>query len=348
MPSLTELIASALKLSGLKADSREREEEVRAIPLGRPCSLSVDKIAFNGRIAELKELPELIYVEPVMACNLGCEMCPVPAHTTAMGGRHRSIMKPETYRSVLKSIRGGRHLVWLNQLGEPLLNKHIVDFVAWTKQEGHSVAFTTNGTLMTERLAARLLDAGLDKIVFSFDGGTKETFERIRIGANFEETVANIRTFSRMAQERTPVCSIEVHMIVSDTTEHEVEAFKALWDDHVRTELIPLDDWAGQLELPEHFGKPRTPKLEMSRHPCDLLWTTAYVSAEGRAMYCCHDYKQTSNLSKVMDRDFKEIWRTEVRAEREHHIRGDYRQGPCQHCNAWKTRPLRYDPPPGG
>lgn len=346
MRSLTELVVSAAGLVGLQP--ADPVETAPAVPVSPPCSLSADKMAFNDRSADLEDLPELIYVEPVMACNLACEMCPVPAHTTAMGGRYRSIMKPEVYKKVLDSIRGRHRLVWLNQLGEPLLNKHIVDFVAWTKREGHSVAFTTNGTLMTERLAARLLEAGLDKIVFSFDGGTKETFERIRIGANFEETVANIRTFAKMARERSPACGVQVHMIVSDATEHETEAFKALWGDLVTTELIPLDDWAGQLELPEYFGKPRTPKRDMSRHACDLLWTTAYVSAEGRAMYCCHDYKQTSNLSSVMDRDLKTIWRTEIRAERDRHVRGDYAGSPCEHCAAWKTRPLQYDPPPRG
>jgi radical SAM protein with 4Fe4S-binding SPASM domain len=106
--------------------------------------------------------------------------------------------------------------------------------------------------------------------------------------------------------------------------------------------FIPLDDWAGQLELPEKFGKPRTEKTKDHRYPCDLLWTAIYISAEGNVLYCCHDYKKTSNLPSIMDKHLSDIWCEDVSREREKHINNNYESEPCARCTAWQTRPERY------
>ena len=98
----------------------------------------------------------------------------------------------------------------------------------------------------------------------------------------------------------------------------------------------------GRWSSPAKFGTPRTPKSKTERYPCDLLWTALYISAEGNVMYCCHDYKHSSRLSSVMDKDLLEIWTTEVSRERENHVRNVYGTDPCKDCSAWQTRPQSY------
>ena len=157
--------------------------------------------AFNSRRADLDEIPEMVFVELAMACNLRCEMCPVPKNMELMGSRARIIMKPEIFRRVLDGLSKKRHSLCLNQMGEPLLNKHVAKYVAWAKADGHRVGFYSNGTLLSRSMSDALLDAGLDHIVFSIDGATKDTFESIRIGANFEATIENIKIFLCRVQE---------------------------------------------------------------------------------------------------------------------------------------------------
>lgn len=294
--------------------------------------------AFDRLSATVPQLPPVIFVELAMACNLGCRMCPVPRNTDHMDGRKRSVMAPRTFQRILDAIADAPRTLWLNQLGEPLLNKHLVAFVRSAKAAGHHVGFTTNGTLLDEVKSTALLDAGLDHIVFSVDGATRETFERIRIGAEFEVVEANIRRFSALAAERGGTCRVQVDMIVSDLTEHEISAFMQRWEGVAIPTLIPLDDWAGQLPLDDAFGKARTPKDARARYPCNLLWTSSNISAEGNVIFCCHDYSKRSGLPNVLDRDYAEIWRTEVAAERQRHLDGEYRSPPCADCHAWKTR----------
>ncbi|HZR76051.1 radical SAM protein [Bradyrhizobium sp.] len=308
-----------------------------------PVILAPSMRAFRRGSPAVESLPDLIYVEMAMACNFGCKMCPVPESRKLMDGRVPSIMKPDTFSLVLQSIRDRPRHLWLTQLGEPMLNKHLTDYVKAAKSSGHHVGFTTNGSMMTETKARDLLLAGVDHVVFSFDGATKKTFEKIRIGGNFDEVVANIKGFAAINQRLRPPenrCMVQVDMIVSDITEPEVDDFHAMWKGIAGlTQAIPIDDWAGQLDLPSDFGKPRTSRDEIKRYACDLLWNTAYVSAEGNAMMCCHDYKQRSKLPNVHDKLLEQIWRSDIEFERAKQVAGDFSSVSCTACTAWKTRP---------
>jgi radical SAM protein with 4Fe4S-binding SPASM domain len=297
---------------------------------------------FNARDPNLTMLPSTVFIELAMACNLGCEMCPVPKHMELMPGRAAAIMKPPVFEKIIRDLSDQKHELCLTQLGEPLLNKHIVSYVSSAKEAGHRVGFYSNGTLLTSKKSDDLLAAGLDYIVFSFDGATKETYESIRLNGNYENTIGYIKYFIEANARTGNKCSVEIHMIVSDLTDGEVKAFEAMWQGLAPTRLIPLDDWAGQIVLPAKFGKPRTPKQPKPRHACDLLWTALYVSAEGDVIYCCHDYKKDSKLSNVLDKSLAEIWHSQVQSERARHTKNDYSSGPCQHCEAWLTRPNHY------
>lgn len=301
---------------------------------------------FDKRECELPELPENIFIEIFMGCNLRCRMCPVPNSKDRMEGRKFSKMTIEAFEKIIGQVSDKPRKLWLNQLGEPLLNSNILDFVRIAKSKGHHVAFTTNGTRMTNILAKNLLSIGLDEIVFSFDGYKKETYEKIRIGAKYEEVISNIKTFSSLRKELKAPCIIRVDCIISDLTYPEIDDVKEFWKDSVDCiNFIPLDDWAGQLNLPEEFGKRRSiPGNKKNRYPCQLLWTTMAISAEGRVMYCCHDYKHRSNLPTIFEKPLAEIWRGEIRDERSKHALNIIDREPCKSCLAWKTMPEYFEP----
>jgi len=298
-------------------------------------------LCFNRREWVLRDLPDLIMIESVMGCNLRCGMCPVPQSKTTMNGRAHAVMSPETFRRVLDGISDRPHSIFLNQMGEPLLNKSICEFVALAKAAGHTVAITTNGTLMREDVARGLLSAGIDHVTFSVDGFTAKTYESIRVGADYERVRANIEMFCRLRDDLNKATYIQIDCILSDLTKSEIPLMKSYWKSKVDCfRVIPLDDWSGKLELPKMFGL-RNWAAKVSgggRYPCDLLWTTMAISAEGCVMYCCHDYKLTSGLENVNEMPLKEIWARGLSEERRKHAQGLIDKEPCLHCVAWKTR----------
>ena len=69
----------------------------------------------------------------------------------------------------------------------------------------YRVPFTelvTNGTLLDEEKITAMLQARLSRLVVSIDGATAATYESIRVGANFERLIHNLRLLQRMKTEQ--------------------------------------------------------------------------------------------------------------------------------------------------
>jgi MoaA/NifB/PqqE/SkfB family radical SAM enzyme len=296
---------------------------------------------FNNRNCYLDKLPHMIGVETVLGCNLKCKMCPVSNKDTGISKRPVCHMPQEIFSKILTDISGEKHHVGLTLNGEPLLNRNIVDYIKQAKSHGHAVSLTSNGSMLTEELSIGILEAGLDSISFSFDGNEKSTYEAIRINSDFDKTRKNIIDFCALSKKHGK-CSSRVDYIVSDLTVSEIEGARVFWQQYLPIGFINLDDFGGHLKIPDEFGKIRTNRRETHRYPCDLLWTTMDISAEGYVTYCCHDYNLRSELPNIKDESLTNVWRNIIVKEREKHMRGCVDKEPCSNCLAWKTRPEFY------
>src|SRR5947209_4005716 len=119
-------------------------------------------------------LPRSLQVEVTGACNLRCQMCLVryrpPKH------RVRGSMSLDQFKQLVDELPDLDEIT-LQGLGEPLLAPDLMGMIEYAVGRGISVGFNTNATLMTYTWAEQLVDAGVDWIHVSIDGGTAETFE---------------------------------------------------------------------------------------------------------------------------------------------------------------------------
>ena len=140
-------------------------------------------------------------VETSFACNLACVMCPWKEIRTQsgdgglMGTSVWAALRPHLQNVVEIDFSGG---------GEPLLHPDLADWIVEAKQAGCKAGFLTNGSLLDEATASRMIDAGVDWIGFSADGARAETFEAIRKGADFETLCRNVRCLTGMRPGRIP------------------------------------------------------------------------------------------------------------------------------------------------
>lgn len=117
-------------------------------------------------------------------------------------------------------------MVDLSGGGEPLLNKHLVQWAAQAKARGCRTGFLTNGTLLDKATAEDLLASGIDWLGISLDGATKETYESIRINAGFDTVCENIRRIADLRNGTSPHILINTVMMGSNI--HELERFVSL------------------------------------------------------------------------------------------------------------------------
>ena len=77
--------------------------------------------------------------------------------------------------------------------------------IKYAKKNSFKVSFTSNFTYINQFKVIDLINSKVDLIYISVDGATKTTFEKIRVGAIFEEVMSNIKLFTRIKKERNTI-----------------------------------------------------------------------------------------------------------------------------------------------
>ncbi|MFZ5969491.1 MAG: radical SAM/SPASM domain-containing protein [Bacillota bacterium] len=274
----------------------------------------------NPRNFIVEDAPLHLDIEPTNACNLKCPMCPRTVLIQEDKSKFKvSSLDMETYKKIIdEAVAIGVYSIKLNWLGEPLVHPNIVDMVKYAKIKGiEDVMFNTNGVALDENMSIKLIDAGLDKIFFSFDSPFKEKYEAIRVGATFEKTLNNIKRFVEIRKEKgkdTPLTRIS--MVLMETNQDEYEKFVDLFQDIV--------DVVAYVEYREPVSK-KTREEYNEQFACSELWQRMFIAADGDVIVCCVDSQKEYIVGNIYNDTIKNIWKNEKYNKiRQFHKNGEY------------------------
>ena len=257
---------------------------------------------------ECPNFPSLIYVEPVNKCNLRCIHC-IQSKMT----RPKATMSFEMFRKIVDEVKAYGTAITLDQQGEPLIHPEIDQFVGYAKQEGVFVSLLTNATLLKEPLADKLLEHGLDRVVFSFDAFSKELYEKIRKGANYEKTLKNIMYFLKRNVEtggKTYTC---VSMVLEPANEGLEDAYKDFWMKYPVDEvfLSKLINFQGNSDLSDGIEL-KFKSLPKERQPiCRIPWDHFAINSDGSVSPCTLDYNSIYTVGNINENKLIDLWNNE-------------------------------------
>src|SRR5512139_1110613 len=100
----------------------------------------------------LAGLPVEYIVETTAKCNLYCPMCPRETHK-----QPKEDMLDDVFDRLVSEAGASAEHMMLIGLGEPLLDPKIFDRIEYCQRHGISTLLSTNGTLLDEEMADRLL-----------------------------------------------------------------------------------------------------------------------------------------------------------------------------------------------
>ena len=152
------------------------------------------------------EFPLYLEVELNQICNLRCPMCSITvpeAREKYINDKH---MSWETYQKIILEAEK-YECPSLNPQGvnEPLLDQDLENYIKFAKNHGFiDIMMNTNATLLSEERSRKILESGLTRLRFSLDAATKETFEKIRVGANYDSVMKNIERFIKITNKINP------------------------------------------------------------------------------------------------------------------------------------------------
>jgi MoaA/NifB/PqqE/SkfB family radical SAM enzyme len=156
---------------------------------------------------ELKKTwPSLFHkipIRPIIAglqiterCNLRCQMCGVWSSDS------RVELTTEEWKEVFRQLRQEEIKYLYFAGGEPLLREDLADLVSFAHSLGFRVIIATNGYLLTEELARKLIDSGVKYFNVSLDalGGD---FNSIRgVEGAYEKVSSACKILSKLRKDR--------------------------------------------------------------------------------------------------------------------------------------------------
>lgn len=132
----------------------------------------------------------LVAWEITRNCNLECVHC----RAAATKGPYTGELDTKTGFDLLDQMAElGEPIVILTG-GEPLLRRDIFDIAKYGTKKNLRMVMAPNGTLITEKIAERLVDSGIKRISISLDGASKESHDKFRgVKGAFDGALSGIR-----------------------------------------------------------------------------------------------------------------------------------------------------------
>jgi len=273
------------------------------------------------------EFPLHLDIEITNRCNLRCPMCFINVVRQEFG-----FMTFDTFRRIIdEGISHHLYAINLCWFGEPLLHPECFKFIRYAKDKGIlDIRMNSNGSLLDGEKIQQLLDSGLDLLIVSINGATKESYERMRKGVAYEKVVKNIEQLVEQRDRRGSSLSINLQFLHMKPTEDEVELFIKRWKGIVDSISILLYRNA----LGEEGEKYRVEDRPELVFPCPQLWQRLVLSWNGDIHMCCSEFAKEKVLGNVYSHSIQSIWKgDELNRIRKAHIDNRSHHLPiCRKC----------------
>lgn len=320
--------------------------------------------------AKLTPYPFNIEIEITNRCNKRCIIC---EHTY-----WKEPNKDLSFENFKKIVDQFPKLKWVNLTGEgdAFLNRDYLDMIRYLKAKDIPVFLVDSFDLITEDLAAELIKIGVDGIWISMDAATKETYEKIKVGCNFERSLNNIKKLIELKKQmESPIPELCFRFIVTSLNVHEMPQFIELihslggrdsLGDGSRIEFAGLlvFDEVRHLFIPEIPGEILKATMKKAREmdvyvtfahanenrlsplECCMAWMEPYIMMGGYVMPCCavlqnnnRDFLKKHALGNILKEPFREIWYSERYKKFRNIIPKAKDKVPilCKNCRAYNT-----------
>ena len=308
--------------------------------------------SYNQRSQQLQSLPSKIILQTTDDCNLNCPMCQIPWEEK---GRQMSRF---TFNKAVDELFDTLVELHPSNLGEPMMSPWFNALCAKMIEKGVLLDITTNGALLTAKRIESILPIARD-VKISFDGATKETFERIRVNGRFETVCNHTQSLAKEMKKRGVNGSIlSLQMTLMRSNFHElpdmVNLAHQLGADRVKAyhmfsfseemnqeSLMPiLDEYTPVLMEALDRGKQLGIEMECAEpvasdtgilpewNVCHLPWHESWIDIDG-SVFACHSHGGDS-FGNIHHQPFHEIWNSEKYQQ----IRkGFFAKSPVWNCN---------------
>jgi heme b synthase len=117
----------------------------------------------------------------------------------------------ESFELVDAIVEAGNPILVLSG-GEPLFRPDIFDIAKYAVSKGLTVALATNGTLVDEAMAKKIVDSGVSRVAISLDGADADTHDKFRkLKGSFDLAIKGFKNLLALGMGMQVNCTIAKH-----------------------------------------------------------------------------------------------------------------------------------------
>lgn len=294
--------------------------------VGQPTST---QDVMNSKPKKFTLINSEIRLEPTNGCNGKCIMCPREKMKRPQG-----VMDFELYKRIVdQAYEAGARQISLENYGETFLDPYIFERAAYAKAKSMETLTITNASLLDEEKCKKVLEL-FDVIRISMYGITKDVYEKIHAGLNFQQVQENARRLIALRREsKTSKTRIEMYFLLMPENKHQMEKFLKIYEPQAGAVSVwkPHNWGDGRI-----YREPLDKKLTCNRPfigPLQVQW-------DGLVVPCCFDYDSRMILGDLNKQTVYEVFSgQEYNQLRAAHKEGDFSKFPfCSVCDQLNKR----------
>jgi len=252
------------------------------------------------RYSHFHSKPRFVKIETTNFCNSKCLYCP---HKDLR--RKKGFMKESLFRKIINECVSWKiKEIHLCNFGEPLVDRKITERIGYVKKKGNFIKtiIFTNGGLLTKEMSKKLMKAGLDEMWISFDGFSKEHYEKYRYPLKYDLVVKNIENVVEIKKKLKTRTKIILQPVYdkNTVTYNQLKEFERRWNGIVgKIHIQKIHDWHGYIFKNDYKRR---------KVICRDIFQYMTINWDGSVVPCCLDYEGEHVLGDTNKNTIKEIW----------------------------------------
>ena len=276
-------------------------------------------LSLKSRKPDISGFPISMAIEPTTACNLRCPECPSGLRSFT---RPTGKLDVSLFEKIMNEVSDYLFYLTFYFQGEPYLNPEFLNMVNIANQHKVYTATSTNAHFLNDNNARKTVESGLDRLIISIDGASREVYESYRKEGELDkvlEGTENMLSWRKKLKKKHP--KVIWQFLVVKPNEHEIPKIKKLaraygvdkltlktaqiYDYKNGNELIPDNNKYSRYRANEHGIYSIKNKME---NKCWKMWQSCVITWDGQVIPCCFDKDAGHVMGNVSEKKMKEIW----------------------------------------
>ena len=292
--------------------------------------------------------PYVVVIGGKYTCNYKCVFC---EWFSPMRSKLRNeILSPncyvnmDVYRELVKELSAlGTKIILIDYL-EPFTDPDLIEKIRYAKLHGLKCIIITNGSLINETNAEKLVDLNLDYLNVSINAASPETYPKIHVTENretFHRIVSMISHIESLKEKRRSDCPhIRLSMVVCNRNYHDIVKLVDLCHNIGVKNVLFKKMIPTSKEIAEELDLTQVQEAEMKEYlveasesakrycinvdvewsgwvdsqktadmPCYYGWLFSMIDGDGNVYPCCfQDRGPQSILGNISKERFSSVW----------------------------------------